>query len=324
MDDESAIAVLSLQLEDLNRLVGTSGQAHDHVNEADGRIALISYRDEVAARLHFLLDRRLGRSIARAVLLDESTLRQVRLQENDAIRDRDVACQIGGFRNGPLPTPMIDLTDDCHNSVIARYVQMNTVSSEKTGSQEAVTKAHQGTPVLPVLSKESILGVEKICVSCRESIHYFRAVYAPCGHDYCQDCAKRLFQNSVQDESLFPPRCCRQAIPLAAVDIFMTAEFILFFEEKRVEFSTPNRLYCALSTCSAFIPPAKVKGDSAICPKCSSRVCTMCKGPTHRGRDCPKDEALNALVSTALKEGWKRCNRCKRYVELVQGCNHIT
>lgn len=54
MDDGSAQAVLSLQLEDLNRLLTPSVQAEDHVNMSDGRIALISYRDEIAERLRFL------------------------------------------------------------------------------------------------------------------------------------------------------------------------------------------------------------------------------------------------------------------------------
>jgi hypothetical protein len=70
------------------------------------------------------------------------------------------------------------------------------------------------------------------------------------------------------DESLFPPRCSRQAIPLASVDDFLTVGFAKYFEGKAIEFSTSNRLYCARSTYSAFIPPTKINGDIAIYPKC--------------------------------------------------------
>lgn len=344
MDDESAQVVLSLQLEDLNRLLGTSVQVEDSVNKFDGRIALISYRDEIAARLDFLQDRRMGRSIARAVLDDGSTLRQVRSQENDAIRDRNVACQMGGLRDGPRSTPLADLTDGINDLVMSGYTQINRATPDEADpietdapNQVALVQQTQSSPkrspistgniaegVQLVPSKESVLGVQKTCISCNERIHYVRAVYAPCGHDYCQDCAKRLFLNSMRDESLFPPRCCRQAIPLAAVDIFLTAELIECFDEKGVEFSTSNRLYCAWPTCSAFIPPAKIKGDTVICPKCDFWVCTKCKGRTHPGQDCPKDAGFDALVSTASKEGWQRCTRCKRYIELTFGCNHIT
>ncbi|KAI4158737.1 MAG: hypothetical protein L6R39_000474 [Caloplaca ligustica] len=169
-----------------------------------------------------------------------------------------------------------------------------------------------------------VLGVKKTCASCNDSVDYFAAVYAPCGHDYCGECAKRLFIMSMKDESLFPPRCCRQAIPLAAVDVFMTAEAIQCFQEKSVEYTTVDKTYCAWPTCSAFIPPSRIHGDIAVCPECSYWVCTMCKKATHQGRDCPKDTALAELSALAKQVGWQRCYRCKRYVELKHGCNHIT
>ena len=336
MDDESAAVVLSLQLEDMNRLLDSSVHIKEHVNISDGHIALVSYRDELAARLRFLQDRRMGRSMARAVLQDERTLRQVRSQENRAIEDRNLACRLGGANPGTGPTPIIDLTDDIPDRILTGLAQRYSALPDEPDPMEIDTEPRH-TPVqrtrplrnksriesVPALG-ESVLGVQKTCVSCDERINYFGAVYAPCGHDYCQDCAKQLFLNSMRDESLFPPRCCRQAIPLAAVDVFLTAEFTKHFEEKAVEFSTSDRLYCAWPTCSAFIPPAKINGDIAICPKCEFWVCTMCKGRTHQGRDCPKDAALNALISTAKTEGWQRCIRCKRYIELNLGCNHIT
>lgn len=344
MDDESAHVVLSLQLDDLNRLLDSSAHVKDHVNVSDGRIALVSYRDELAARLCFLQDRRMGRSIARAVLHDESTLRQVISQENSAVRDRNLACSMSGARNGSRPPPIIDLTDSVDDLVMTGFAQLNSALPEEPDLMEVDMPPHRtpvqrSRPTHDTLShsakspfgrvqslqyRESVLGVQKTCVSCSEHVSYFAAVYAPCGHDYCQHCAKQLFLNSMRDESLFPPRCCRQAIPLAAIDVFLTAEFTKYFEEKAVEYLTPNRLYCAWPTCSAFIPPAKINGDIAICPKCDFWVCTMCKGHTHQGRDCPKDAGLNALVSTATEEGWQRCYRCKRFIELGLGCNHIT
>jgi hypothetical protein len=71
MDDESFHLVLSLQLEDLNRLLDSSVHVKDHVNISDGGVALVSYRDELATQLRFLQHRRMGRSIARAVIRDE-------------------------------------------------------------------------------------------------------------------------------------------------------------------------------------------------------------------------------------------------------------
>ncbi|KAI4133433.1 MAG: hypothetical protein LQ338_000169 [Usnochroma carphineum] len=166
-------------------------------------------------------------------------------------------------------------------------------------------------------------GVKKTCTSCSESVSYFAAVYAPCGHDYCSECTKRLFVMHTNDESLFPPQCCGQTIPLAAVDVFLTAEFVQYFQAKSLEYSTLDRTYCARPSCSAFIPPSTINGDSAMCPECSSWVCALCKQASHAGRECPTDTALDELVAKAKEVGWQRCYKCKQYVELIHGCNHI-
>jgi hypothetical protein len=62
--------VLALQLEDLYRLLDSSAHVKEHVNISDGRVALISYRDELVTRLRFIEDRRMSRSIVRVILND--------------------------------------------------------------------------------------------------------------------------------------------------------------------------------------------------------------------------------------------------------------
>ena len=60
MDEDSAELVLSLQLQDLNRLLDTPTE-HDHRSTlSDSAAALSAYRDEVANRLWILRDRRMG------------------------------------------------------------------------------------------------------------------------------------------------------------------------------------------------------------------------------------------------------------------------
>lgn len=172
--------------------------------------------------------------------------------------------------------------------------------------------------------EDPVPDVKKTCVCCGEPVNYFATLQAPCGHDYCSQCAKKLVSMSTTDDSLFPPRCCRQPIPLAAVDAFMSAGSVQYFEERAVENSTANKTYCAKPTCSAFIPPSSINGDIATCPKCSFQICITCKEASHEGCDCPKDTALNEVIELAQQAGWKRCYECKRVVELTEGCNHIT
>jgi hypothetical protein len=87
----------------------------------------------------------------------------------------------------------------------------------------------------------------------------------PCGHTYCEGCLKELFMKSMQDETLMPPRCCRQEIPIALVRL--TLREIEDFNDKRLEYSTTDRLYCSQPTCSSFIPPARIINSVGTCPK---------------------------------------------------------
>jgi hypothetical protein len=88
---------------------------------------------------------------------------------------------------------------------------------------------------------------------------------APCRHIYCVGCLRNLFTASLQDETLMPPRCCRQEIPVALAQL--TPEEIEEFNAKRLENSTVDRLYCSQPTCSAFIPPALIVNSVGTCPK---------------------------------------------------------
>ncbi|MCJ1463003.1 hypothetical protein MMC07_001607 [Pseudocyphellaria aurata] len=319
MDDLTNEIVLSLQLDDLNRLLDAATPVQDQRDVTDSQLALVAYRDELALRLDFLRDRRMGRSIARAVLQDDTALREARAQENGAIRDRLTASHLGGVRHIPHPPPLIDLTDGSDDVAINGFSRFNAAPQNpgpieigptttrplrhqphlRSGASLAPPRSRSVSVAQPVRSRESLFGVWKTCVACNEEVSYTCAVYSPCGHDYCKDCAKQIFVNATRDEALFPPRCCRKTIPLAAVDVFLTHEFIEHFRAKSVEFTTPNRTYCSWPTCSTFIPPSSINGETAVCPKCGYWVCTMCKGATHQGRDCPEDGALKNLVATA-------------------------
>ncbi|KAG5918508.1 hypothetical protein E4U42_006829 [Claviceps africana] len=161
------------------------------------------------------------------------------------------------------------------------------------------------------------------CVACASDVAFFETVRCPCSHDYCRDCMTELFSAAVNDESMFPPRCCRIPIPLDPNRSFLSAGLLDKYKAKEVEFATPNRTYCHVPACSAFVPPASVRGDVATCVQCQSTTCTICKGKSH-SRDCPVDTSAADVLRIAAENGWQRCYSCGRLVDLVTGCNHIT
>lgn len=161
------------------------------------------------------------------------------------------------------------------------------------------------------------------CIACVDEFPWFDTLPAPCSESYCGACISTLFAASITDESLYPPRCCGQAIPFDVAKHFLSPGVAETFAAKREELDTKNRVYCHRPLCSVFIPPANIRGDVATCPRCANDTCAMCKAARHDG-DCPEDMALKELIATANAEGWQRCNACSRMVELEVGCNHMT
>jgi hypothetical protein len=60
------------------------------------------------------------------------------------------------------------------------------------------------------------------CVACGDEKDFFDVARVPCrnGHEYCRGCLAELFRLSMNDETLFPPRCCSEPIPLEHVRFF--------------------------------------------------------------------------------------------------------
>ncbi|MCJ1377380.1 hypothetical protein MMC17_000475 [Xylographa soralifera] len=223
MDEDTAELSLSLQLQDLEALISAIEDPKAPSIKSDGNTALIAYRDEVAAKLNVLRDGRMGRSIARAVQQDGSALQAARLQENFQILDRKNTFRMEGIRAPNLPAPIIDLTDETEDVVIGRLATLNAISPNIVDlNPVSQLSVHNQLHEKHRVKNEDVIGVMKTCASCQEPVAYFNAVYGPCSHDYCKDCVKKLFFMATRDESLFPPRCCRKAIPMAAASVFFT------------------------------------------------------------------------------------------------------
>ncbi|TFK47506.1 hypothetical protein OE88DRAFT_1665674 [Heliocybe sulcata] len=166
------------------------------------------------------------------------------------------------------------------------------------------------------------------CVVCQEPIMNVE-IRAPCGHYYDKTCALQLFEASTRDESLHPPRCCRQPIPLRIVQFHMSNELAKLFDEKSREFGTLKRVYCSNPTCSHFLGEQIDKSVIYTCPKpsCSVRTCGRCKARMTSGtisHICKEDGADQDVLNMGDREGWARCPGCDALIELNLGCYHMT
>ncbi|KAJ0384953.1 hypothetical protein COL922a_007299 [Colletotrichum nupharicola] len=162
------------------------------------------------------------------------------------------------------------------------------------------------------------------CDMCTDEYPQTYLFQTTCNHKYCPGCIIDLFEASINDESLFPPRCCGNVFSAAEHEHVLGYELLERWRVKEVEYTTPNRTYCHVPTCSAFIPPSRIDGDVGYCPVDCHSTCTLCKGPAHPHHACEQDQATQEFLRIAAENNWQRCTHCQAIVELNQGCYHIT
>lgn len=162
-----------------------------------------------------------------------------------------------------------------------------------------------------------------MCIICRDPIRG-DAIRVPCGHFYDVECLRDLFQAVIGDESLYPPRCCQQPIPLQQVRLHLDYALLNLYGEKSREFSTPNRLYCSNKNCSQFLGSRTAGPSTTRCNSCGVGTCSSCSEAAHPFMLCGDDEDAATVLQLARESGWQRCPGCHQMVELNVGCYHMT
>lgn len=310
IDQATLDLIIQLELQDTQTII--KGK-HREGEQSDAEFAVELYRLELESLALFNYDHSMSHSIAHAVLADGELINEHVFEEEQAMHDREFAI------HGEYPeqisrtaTPETVMNEEMIKKLTALYISnAEPLNGEPSSSQVAPT-------VVPATASE-----QRQCVSCMTDVPFFETVQCPCSHEYCLGCIADLFKAAMHDESLFPPRCCRQPIPLGLNQIFLPAKLVRQYQAKELEYATKDRTYCHLPNCSTFIPSVSIKGDIAICPSCQGETCSICKGPSHED-NCPQDIATLDLFRIATENDWQRCYSCRRIVDLITGCNHIS
>ncbi|EFZ02206.2 ibr finger domain containing protein [Metarhizium robertsii ARSEF 23] len=292
-DQASLDLIIELQLQDAQNLIKGKHRAGE---TPDGELAAELFKLELESLASFHVDQAMSRSLAHAILTDGEAIQSLVEEEEQAVRDRELAINGEASTQGPgTADPDTAIEDDMVKKLVALYVG----EDDHSGTAAASSSKQAARP------STSTAAIEKRrCVACMTDVPYFET-------------------SALNDESLFPPRCCSQPIPLGLNQIFLPARLAGQYQAKELEYSTKNRTYCHRATCSTFIPTPFIRGEIATCVKCQSKTCTICKGSSHDG-DCPEDVATMDLLNVAAQKGWQRCYSCRRMVDLEVGCNHIS
>ncbi|XP_077240898.1 E3 ubiquitin-protein ligase RSL1-like [Tasmannia lanceolata] len=175
----------------------------------------------------------------------------------------------------------------------------------------------------------------QICIETKPHEEMFRN--ENCSHVFCSDCISKHIAAKIQQnitmvecpylgcQGLLEPEFCRAIIP---VEVFERWENGVF------ESMVFERFYCPFKDCSAImVDDGGVVVTQSECPECHRLFCAQCKVAWHSGVECEEFQSLNRdergrddliVMELAKSSKWKRCPRCRFYVEKNEGCQHIT
>lgn len=324
MDADSFGIVLRLLSEDLGSIAAESKGKGREGTTSDAELARILFEDELTQSTAFLADHIMARSIALAVERDGAVIAGFTASEQQAASDHAHACRLAGVSNTPSVPPQAAVPKPCEVSddLITELIKFN-ITKYASFNVDDEDDCPAGPSTWPS-ERDKEKPETKRCEACQEDHPVDTITKVCCGHCYCRECLQELFTASMTDESLFPPRCCRQPIPCGTFDLALPGGDLRFqFLIRKEETESQDRTYCTRTDCNKYIPKVSIKGDVATCTYCKTKTCTHCKSAEHAGA-CPQDESYQLLVQVAREQGWQQCFSCKRFVELSTGCNHIT
>ncbi|KAF5642317.1 IBR finger domain protein [Fusarium tjaetaba] len=265
MDNSSLMLAIQLQQQDLNIWEQSAKGKQREGNLTDADLALEACRIELEAMTAQISDHALALSIARAVDADAQIIMEAQLAEEQAARDHEYALRLDADpseigrpygEQSEEEGPMYDGEDDLID--ILRSLNLGVPGDSITGQPESSSWAS---------SRQAPETRE--CIACNDEFPPLALSQSPCSHEYCRVCLVGLVRSSLQDESLFPPKCCGRAIPVKQSRWF-SPQLVGQFQAKKLEFDTPNRTYCSEPSCSTFVPPAFIEDDLAFAERNSA------------------------------------------------------
>lgn len=186
------------------------------------------------------------------------------------------------------------------------------------------------------------------CPICREEKLGSQMIKAGCSHTYCYNCLTGYVEEKLLTSKL-PIRCpqlrCKYIISASECNSFLPVSSYDSLERAFAEAGTSGmeRFYCPFPNCSVLLDlsqhfsRASSSSQSDLscveCPECHRDICINCGVPWHIMMGCDEYQSLPAeerdagdlsLHRLAQNNRWRRCQRCRRMIELTQGCFHMT
>lgn len=213
-------------------------------------------------------------------------------------------------------TSVLDLLTHCFRH--SHSTSMNSPADDAILNNQPVLQhpqhhqGHSGPSASSPTSKTK--DVKAVCIICAETIKgdRFCRPCCKCKKNWCHECVRNLFTAAIEDSERMPARCCQTVIHHSVAKDILDDETIAVYKLRYEESCTSRPFYCPVPVCSTFIPPRQLKSADRrkrlSCPKCSTRLCTLCRQTVQPGHQCSTAEDPVLMKIRALK--YKRCPKC--------------
>ncbi|MCO5608802.1 hypothetical protein L7F22_063019 [Adiantum nelumboides] len=173
-----------------------------------------------------------------------------------------------------------------------------------------------------------------------------------CLHSFCVSCIVQHAEVKVQAGQV-PVRCphvsCSLTLSLSQCQSILSQKWFDLLNKRLIEVNMPeaDRVYCPFPKCSALMNRKDLlaSNDAASsslfltvvtpsrCMECLRLFCVECRVPWHTSMSCQQYQQLPPnlrdaqdakLYQLAENQKWQRCKKCRRMIELSEGCYHMT
>ncbi|XP_058072018.1 E3 ubiquitin-protein ligase RSL1 [Magnolia sinica] len=187
------------------------------------------------------------------------------------------------------------------------------------------------------------------CPICREEKAPSQLIRLNCSHKFCWHCMIK-YMDAKLHSSQVPIRCpqlrCRHCISAIECKSFLPAACYESFQRalSEADILDSEKIYCPYPNCSVLLNPRDCLSTQASsssqsetscvdCPECRRFICISCGVPWHSSMSCEEYQELPVeerdagditLHRLAQNQRWRRCQQCRRMIELTHGCYHMT
>ncbi|KAK2458361.1 E3 ubiquitin-protein ligase RNF144A [Trifolium repens] len=226
-----------------------------------------------------------------------------------------------------------------HEELLLEETLMASSSTLQPAFVASSSKAIDDTVLTEKQADESSIVICEICTEAKRTNEMFRN--QRCYHSFCSECVVKQVSTKIQDNITnvsCPGLNCKGLLELESCRSLLPKELIDRWDDALSEalLLTVPKFYCPFKDCSAMLlTENEGVGDirESECPFCHRLFCARCLVTWHPGVGCEEYQKLNPnergredllLRELAKKKKWKRCPRCRHYIEKRDGCLHMT